>query len=124
MIGIINGMDRGYLVVAGRNSSYSFIPILSKLHLCLGHGLKICMWFGYNPQINFVTFFRKLSLAIFQALSITKCMDRGYLVGTTSHVFWSWSEDMHVFLIYFSDCFCHFFHKLNLAIFQALSITK
>ena len=33
------------------NSSNSFIPILSKLHSCFGHGLKICMWFGYNPQI-------------------------------------------------------------------------
>ena len=37
----------------GRNS-YSFIQILSKLHWCFGHGLKICMWFGYNPQINFI----------------------------------------------------------------------
>ena len=31
-----------------RNSSYSFIQILLKLHWCFGHGLKICMWFGYN----------------------------------------------------------------------------
>ena len=39
-----------------RNSSYSFIPILLKLHWCFIHGLKICMWLGYNAQI-FVTFF-------------------------------------------------------------------
>ena len=25
-----------------------------KLHWCFGHGLKICMWFGYNPQNNFI----------------------------------------------------------------------
>ena len=24
--------------------------ILSKLHWCFGHGLKICIWFGYNPS--------------------------------------------------------------------------
>ena len=39
--------------------------------------------FGYNPQIIFCHFFRKLNLAIFRALSITMWMDRGYLVGTT-----------------------------------------
>ena len=27
----------------------------------VGHGLKICMWFGYNPQITFVTFLAHLS---------------------------------------------------------------
>ena len=31
--------------------SYSFIPIILKLHVCLDHALKICVWFGYNPQI-------------------------------------------------------------------------
>ena len=32
---------------------YSFIPI--KLHWCFGHCLKICRWFGYNPQITYST---------------------------------------------------------------------
>ena len=61
----------------------SFIQILSKLHWCFGHGLKICMWFGYNPQIIFCYFLCKLNFVIFQALYIKKCMDRGYLVGAT-----------------------------------------
>ena len=39
--------------------------------LVFGHDLKICMWFGYNPQIIFCHFFCKLNLAIFWALSIT-----------------------------------------------------
>ena len=39
-----------------RNSSYSFIPILLKLYRCCDHTLKICMWFGYNPQINCLLF--------------------------------------------------------------------
>ena len=43
-----------------RNSSYSFIPILFKLYRCCDHALKICMWFGYNPQFNFCHFFRNL----------------------------------------------------------------
>ena len=42
-----------------------------EIHWYFGHGLKICMWFGYNPQIFFVTFFRKLNLDIFRALSLT-----------------------------------------------------
>ena len=32
------------------------MPIPSKLYRCLGHGLKMCKWFGYNLQIIFVTF--------------------------------------------------------------------
>ena len=45
-----------YYVHCVRNSSYSFMPILSKLYRCFCHGLKICMWFGYYPEIIFVTF--------------------------------------------------------------------
>ena len=29
------------------------IQILLKLYRCLGDALKICMCFGYNPQVNF-----------------------------------------------------------------------
>ena len=38
-----------------------------KLHRCFGHGLKICLWFGYNPQIIFYHFFCKMNSVIFQA---------------------------------------------------------
>ena len=64
--GIIYNNVNGQGIPCGRNSSYSFIPILLKLHWCFGHGLKICMWFGYNPQIIFCCFFRKLNLVIFR----------------------------------------------------------
>ena len=30
------------------NSSYSFVPIFLKLCRCFHHGMRICMWFGYN----------------------------------------------------------------------------
>ena len=81
------------------------MPIPLKLHRCLGHSLKICMRFGYNPQIIFYHFFHKLNLAIFQAVLLSE------IVGTlcaqlllqfyidsfeTSQVFWPWSKDMHV----------------------------
>ena len=31
-----------------RNSSYSFAPIVLKLCICFFHGMRMCMWFGYN----------------------------------------------------------------------------
>ena len=68
---IIYNKENGQGIPCGRNSSYSLIPTLLKLHLCFGHDVKICMWFGYNPQIIFVNFFRKLNLAIFPTLSKT-----------------------------------------------------
>ena len=52
--GIIDNNVNGQGIPCGHNSSYSFIPILSKLHWCFGHGLKICMWLRYNPQIYFI----------------------------------------------------------------------
>ena len=39
-----------------RNSSYNLIPILLKLCRHCDHALKICMWLGYTPHINFVNF--------------------------------------------------------------------
>ena len=63
--GLIYNNMNGQGLPCGRNSSYNFMLILLKLHWCFGHGLKICMWFGYNLQIIFCHFFRKLNLAIF-----------------------------------------------------------
>ena len=54
-----------YYVPCVRNSSYSFMPIHLKLYRCFCHGLKICMWFGFYPEIIFCIFFRSLNLAIF-----------------------------------------------------------
>ena len=46
-------------------SSYSFVPILLKLYICLNHAFKMCMWFGYDPLINLYHFFRSLNLVVF-----------------------------------------------------------
>ena len=55
-----------------RNSSYNLMPILLKLYRHCDHALKICMWFGYNPQINFCHFFRNLNLAILSGILTMK----------------------------------------------------
>ena len=50
------------------NSSYNLIPILLKLCRHCDHALKICMWLGYTPQINFCHIFynlKFLNLVIF-----------------------------------------------------------
>ena len=67
----------------GRNSSYSFIQILSKLYWRFSPGLKICMCFGYNPLIVFYYVFLKLNLAIFTGIIYNKENGQGYLVGAT-----------------------------------------
>ena len=40
-----------------------------KLHRCLGHGLKMCMLFGYNPQIRFCLVFLQNELSNFSGRS-------------------------------------------------------
>ena len=76
-----------------RISSYSFISILLKLHRCFVHGLKICMWFRYNPQIIFYHFFCKLNLVIFQALLLSTYVDSMYLVRVTPLMNFTFSDD-------------------------------
>ena len=74
--------------------------------MCFGHGLKICMWFGYYPQIIF-SLFPQVELSHFQAFLQSTRIDSEYLVCATppsvnsdsfetSQAFWSWSEDVHV----------------------------
>ena len=65
-----------------RNSSYSFMAILLKLHRCLGHGQKTCMWFGYNPYY-FLSIFPQFELSLSQALLLSTYVDSRYLVRVT-----------------------------------------
>ena len=93
----------GYLVC---NYSYGFMPIFLKLDICFCHGLKMCMWFGYNPQTNFCHFFCILNLVIFQAWILPKYIDSVYLVcGTPPTVFvmvWKWACGLElIFVIFF-----------------------
>ena len=56
-------IDSGYLVSTTPHTY--FIPIFLKLCTCFLHGLKMCMWFGYNPCINFCYFFHFANFVIF-----------------------------------------------------------
>ena len=69
--GILTMKVNGQWVPCVRNSSYSFMPIHLKLYMCYGHGLKICMWFGYNPWIIFCHFFfHNLNLVFFSGILV------------------------------------------------------
>ena len=73
----------GHLVPCERNSSYNFIPILLKLYRCFCQGLKMCMTFGYNPQVIFLLLFSQFELSHFWAQLLEKLMDIRYLVSAT-----------------------------------------
>ena len=62
----------GQWVPCVRNCSYSFIPILLKLYRCLNQALKICMWFGYDTQINFYYFCSQFELSHFSVILTMK----------------------------------------------------
>ena len=82
-----------------RNSSYNFIPIFLKLCTCFLHGLKMWIWFGYNPCIYFCYFFHFANFVIFWPQILWKCCDSGYLVSATPHtiLYWSFWNFVHVF---------------------------
>ena len=116
-------------VLCERNSSYNFIPIFLKLCTCFLHGLKTCMWFGYNPCITFCYFFHFADFVIFWPQILWKCCDSGYLVSATPHTilyqsFWNF---VYVFAmvwrfaygldIILELIFVTFFHFVNFVIF-------
>ena len=97
-----------------------------KLCTCFLHGLKMCIWFWYNPCINFCHFFHFVNFVISWPQILWKCIDSGYLVSTTPHTilyhsFWNFA---HVFAM--EMCmwfgynpwinFCPFFHFANFVI--------
>ena len=49
-------------------NSYNFMPIPLKFYRYLGHGLKMCISFGNNPQITFCHFIYELILVIFPGI--------------------------------------------------------
>ena len=69
--------------------------ILLKLHRSIGHGLKTCMLFGYDPEIRFCHFFRNLNLVFFQALilHVSTYVDSMYLVRINPPINFTFSDD-------------------------------
>ena len=109
---------------------YATTPFL-KLYRCFCRGLKMCMWFGYNPQINLCHFFRILNLVILYARMLSKCIDSGHRLCVTPPTvlcrsFWNiigaFSRGLKMCILFGYNPqinFCHFFRILNLVIFQA-----
>ena len=108
-------------------NSYNFIPIFLKLYTSFCHGLEMCIWFGYNPWINFCHFFHFVNFVIFWPQILWKST-----VGTlwaqlliqfytdlyeTLHMLLACSGDMH--MVWYNPWinFCHFFHFVNFVIF-------
>ena len=69
----------------------------------LGYGLKVCIFFVYNPHI-ILSLFYKINLVKFQTSLHSKLLDSRYLVCATPTLLYVTSgglpEDMHV-LFYF-----------------------
>ena len=53
-----------------RNSLYNFNPFFMQLCTSFFHGLKMCMWFAFNPAVNFYHFSTLLTLPCFRRCDI------------------------------------------------------
>ena len=110
-----------------RNSSYSFPSVILKLCSCFRHGMKMCIWFGYNALFfltfsamfisrNYVVWPTFFLMDVFIALKgshfwfslvaffshekLSKYIDSGYLVGATPLTVF------HRLFWNFADVFC------------------
>ena len=54
-----------------RNSLYNFMPVFMQLCTSFFHGLKMCIWFGFNPAVNFCHFSILLTLSFFAGATST-----------------------------------------------------
>ena len=85
------------------------MPILLKLHMYFGNGLKMSVCFGYNLKIIFVSFPQgkpsRFQAFCYQSRKIVSNLCAQYHLQFyadsfgTSQVVWSWSENIHVVLI-------------------------
>ena len=72
-----------------------FCTIFLELCMCFRHGMRMCMWFGYNCEIIFCHLFHFVNLVIFWP----QWIDSGYLVSATPHtiLYRSFLNFAHVF---------------------------
>ena len=57
-------------VPCNRNSLYNFILIFMQLWTSVFHDLKMCLWFGFNPAVNFCHFSTLLTSSFFNFLQV------------------------------------------------------
>ena len=81
------GINSGYLVSA-TPYTISSLSLCNFAHLFFFHGLKMCMWFGFNPAVNFYHFSTLLTLSFFAGVTSTSLKFDLYFVllfaGVTS----------------------------------------
>ena len=55
------------------NSLYNFMPVFILYNFAdlFVHGLKMCIWFGFNPAVNFCHFSTLLTLSLFAGATST-----------------------------------------------------
>ena len=107
-----------------------------KLCTCFCHGLEMCIWFEYNPWINFCHFFHFVNFVIFCPQILWKCIDSGYLVSATPYTTscLSLCNFAHPFFHGLKMCmwfgfnpavnFCHFSILLTLSFFAGATSTS
>ena len=110
------------------------MPIFMKLYTYFLHDLEICMWFGYNPWIIFVTFFSLCELCHFLTSDSIKVYRQWvpcklliqihtYLYATLHIFFPDWrcacGLDLILQLIFVT---CHFSALLTSSFFKFLQV--
>ena len=60
----MNVIDSGYLV-STTPYTISCLSLCNFVHIFFFHGLKMCMWFGFNPAVNFCHFSTLFTLSSF-----------------------------------------------------------
>ena len=66
-----------------RNSLYNFIPFFMQLCTSFFHGLKMCMWSGFNPAVNFCHFSTLLTLSFFNFSQVRHQLHRSSIYIST-----------------------------------------
>ena len=69
--GVITFKVNRMWVHCARDSFSSFFPIVLNFYIWFGHGLKMCIWFGYYPQI-IILLFSEVELSHFMHLLLLK----------------------------------------------------
>ena len=112
--------DSRYLVYVSPLTVSLFIQTLQ----ILDHGLKVCIMFGYNPQIIFCSFFL-FEPSHFQALLHSKKQHSGNLMSATPPtvlcwLYWNFTDVLlmvwkcaHVLNIILRLCFATFFLQVD-----------
>ena len=73
-----------------RNSLYNFILTFMQLGTSFFHGLKMCMWFGFNPGVNFCHFPTLLTLSFFKFSQVQHQLHRRLIYILIIFVHWLW----------------------------------